>query len=133
MNSTIKEMAQMAFRRMASGFWENENNHRQKKLSALKGRGADTAEAMQFFVANTKQQLNHAENKEDEELYARARQVFMTVGVEMALSALIDTEELACMNDSERQRYIFNLSAKLQEFRERFALEQQFDLPAILM
>ena len=127
MGSLLKEMAKMAVKRMTSGFWQDESNRRKEALAILEDKGADTTEAKRFFVTNTKYQIDYEYNKEDEELYARAKQN------EFDLSALIDQSKLEELDDSAKQRYIFNLSSKLQEFRERFDKEQEFDLPAISM
>ena len=130
-NTSLKQMAKMAAKRMASGFWKDENKRRQETLTLLENKGEDTSQARQFFVTNTKYQIDYEYNKEDEELYARAKQAFLTCGAETALSALIDQEVMDDMDDAAKQRYIFNLSSKLQEFRERFDREQKFNLQVI--
>ena len=133
MATLLKEMAKMALKRMTSGFWENETNRRKEALDILRTKGADTTEAKHFFVANTRQQISSEYNKEDEDLYLRAKQIFIKKGVENALSALIDQDKLENLDDIARERYIFNLSAKLQEFRERFEREQEFAPQTITM
>ena len=133
MGAELKRLAKMAFDRLSSGFWQNEQNKRKTTLAILAGQGADTAAAKNMMVANTKQQLTAAINPEDEALYARVKNLFLAGNGETALSVLIDQEKIKTMDDSTRQRYIFNLSAKLQEFRERFAKEQQFSCQTMSM
>lgn len=131
MGAQLKEMAKMALKRLSSGFWQDEKNKRKKTLAILHDKGADTAEAKNFFVTNTKYQIQSEYNKEDEEMYARVKSVFLAGNFENALAVLIDQDKIKTMDDNTRQRYIFNLSAKLQEFRERFEKEQKFDYQAM--
>ncbi len=131
MNIIMKEMAKKARERMASGFWQDESNRRKKTLAILEDKGADITEAKQFFVTSTKSQIGFEYNKEDEELYKKAKQVFLSNNNENALSVLIDPKTLEDLDENSKQRYIFNLSAKLQEFRERFDSEMKFDLQSI--
>ena len=133
MGAEFKKLARMAFDRLSSGFWQNEQNKRETTLAILARQGADTAAAKDMMVANTKQQLTAAINPEDEALYARVKTLFLAGNGETALSVLIDQEKIKTMDDSTRQRYIFNLSAKLQEFRDRFAKEQQFSCQTMSM
>ena len=131
MGGALKEMAKMAAKRMTSGFWQDKRNRRKEALAILEDKGADTTEARRFFVANTKHQINYEYNKEDEELYLRIKQILLAGETENALSVLIDPDEMEALDDSGKQRYIFNLSAKLQEFRERFQREREFDVQAM--
>ncbi len=126
MATELKKLAKMAFERLTSGFWQDEQNKRETTLAILAEQGADTAAAKNIMVANTKQQITAAINPEDEAMYTRVKSIFLAGNGESALSALIDQEQIKTMDDSARQRYIFNLSAKLQEFRERFVKEQQY-------
>ena len=126
MAAKLKEMARMAFKRLSSGFWQDEKNKRKKTLAILQNQGMDTSAAKEFFVSSTKQQINAAYNQEDEALYLRVKNVFLAGNTENALSVMIDQEKIQTMDESSRQRYIFNLSAKLQEFRDRFEKEQKY-------
>lgn len=121
----------MAFQRLSTGFWEDERNKRKKTLAILQNKGMDTTAAKEFFVSNTKQQIDSVYNPEDEALYLRVKNVFLSGNAENALAVLIDQEQIKTMDDNSRQRYVFNLSAKLQEFRERFEKEQKYDLQAM--
>lgn len=131
MAAKLKEMAKMAFKRLSTGFWQDEKNKRKKTLAILQNKGVDTTAAKEYFVSSTKQQINSEYNKEDEEMYLRVKNVFLSGNTENALSVLIDQEKIKTMDDNSRQRYIFNLSAKLQEFRERFEKEQKYDYQAM--
>lgn len=127
METKLKTMAKMAYKRLASGFWKNERNKRKQSLAILQNKGIDTVTAQNYFVENTKQQIAAEYNQEDEALYQRVKKVFLLGENENALTVLMDQEQMKTMDDSTRQRYIFNLSAKLQEFSERFAKERQFN------
>ena len=46
---------------------------------------------------------------------------------ENALAALMDKSQMQTMDEGARQRYVFGLSSKLQEYRERYEKERQFN------
>lgn len=131
METKLKTMAKLAFKRLTSGFWQEEQNKRKQSLAILQDQGADTAAAKNFMVASTKQQIDAAINPEDEQDYQRVKSVFAAGNAETALSVLIDKEKIKTMDENAKQRYIFDLSAKLQEYRERFEKEQQFQYHAV--
>jgi hypothetical protein len=124
----IQAKAKDAMKRLTSGFWDAEYKVREERLSIIKNSGKSTDDARRFFAEQTKVQITSAGN-EDEKLYIRARKIFLAAGTETALSALIDRKKLDTLNDAGRQRYIFDLSAKLQEFKDRYIKEQEYNLP----
>jgi len=124
-NDTVRLFARDAMKRLSGGFWNTEYQSRREKLSAIKNSGGDTDDAVKFFCEQTKSQMK---DHEDERLYNKARHVFMSVGVENALSAMIDKKEIAGLTDPERQRYVFSLSEKLQRYKERFLKEQEYSV-----
>jgi hypothetical protein len=125
--NTARFFAREAIHRMSSGFWKAEYSVRRKKLTVIKSSGGNTNEAIKFFAERTKSQIVTG-NDDDEKLYMRARQVFLSVGVENALSSLIDKSAVINLTDPERQRYVFNLSEKLQKFKDRFVKETEYNL-----
>ena len=52
---------------------------------------------------------------------------------ENALSILMDRDLMQTMDEGSRQRYIFGLSHKLQEYRERYEKEQLFNCQTMSM
>ncbi len=129
--SALKTMAKLAYQRLSSGFWQEEKLRRKNTLTILKNQGADTAAAKKYLVDHTKQQLAAVVNPVEEAQYARVKAIFASGDGENALSALMDRELMKTMDDGARQRYIFGLSAKLQEYRDRYEKEQQFNCQTI--
>ena len=131
--SELRMMAKMAFKRLSSGFWQEEKLRRKKTLSILKTQGADTNAAKKYLVDHTKQQLAAVFNPIEEIEYTRVKAVFMSGDSENALSILMDRDLMQTMDEGSRQRYIFGLSHKLQEYRERYEKEQLFNCQTMSM
>ncbi|MCQ2382332.1 MAG: hypothetical protein MJ060_00615 [Clostridia bacterium] len=126
-NSALKTMAKLAFKRLASGFWQEEKLRRKNTLTILKNQGADTTAVKKYLVDHTKQQLAAVTNPAEEAQYARIKAIFESGNGENALAILMDQELMQTLDEGARQRYIFGLSNKLQEYRERYEKEQQFN------
>jgi len=132
-NSELKMMAKLAFKRLSSGFWQEEKLKRKMTLNILKDQGADTNAAKKYLVDHTKQQLAAVFNPNEEVEYARVKAVFMSGDSENALATLMDRDLMQTMDEGSRQRYIFGLSHKLQEYRERYEKEQLFNCQTMSM
>ena len=132
-SSVLKTMAKLAFKRLSSGFWQEEKLRRKNTLTILKNQGADTTAAKKFLVDHTKQQLAAVTNPVEEAQYERIKAIFEAGDGENALAALIDKDLMQNMEDGARQRYIFGLSNKLQEYRERYEKERHFNCQTMSM
>jgi len=126
-NSALKTMAKLAFKRLASGFWQEEKLRRKNTLTILKNQGADTTAVKKYLVDHTKQQLAAVTNPAEEAQYARIKAIFESGNSENALAILMDQKLMQTLDEGARQRYIFGLSNKLQEYRERYEKERQFN------
>ena len=132
-SSALRTMAKLAFKRLSSGFWQEEKLRRKNTLTLLKNQGADTHAAKKFLVDHTKQQLSAVNNPVEEAQYARIKAIFEAGNGENALAILMDKNLMQTMDEGARQRYIFGLSNKLQEYRERYEKERQFNCQTISM
>ncbi len=126
-SSALRTMAKLAFKRLSSGFWQEEKLRRRNTLTLLKNQGADTTAAKKYLVDHTKQQLAAVTNPVEEAQYARIKVIFEAGDGENALAALMDKSQMQTMDEGARQRYVFGLSSKLQEYRERYEKERQFN------
>ncbi|MBQ7973854.1 MAG: hypothetical protein IJ295_02770 [Clostridia bacterium] len=131
--SELKQMAKMAFKRLSSGFWQEEKLRRKTTLNILKNQGADTNAAKKYLVDHTKQQLAAVINPAEEAEYSKIKAVFESGNGENALAVLMDHSLMQSMDDGARQRYVFGLSNKLQEYRERYEKERQFNCQTMSM
>ena len=132
-SSALRTMAKLAYKRLSSGFWQEEKLRRKKTLTLLKNQGADTNAAKKYLVDHTKQQLAAVTNPVEEAQYARVKAIFEAGDGENALAALMDKSLMQNMDEGARQRYIFGLSNKLQEYRERYEKERQFNCQTMSM
>lgn len=126
-SSALRTMAKLAFKRLSSGFWQEEKLRRRNTLTLLKNQGADTTAVKKYLVDHTKQQLAAVTNPVEEAQYARIKAIFEAGDGENALAALMDKSQMQTMDEGARQRYVFGLSSKLQEYRERYEKERQFN------
>ena len=131
--SELRTMAKLAYKRLSSGFWQEEKLRRKKTLTLLKNQGADTIAAKKYLIDHTKQQLAAVTNPIEEAQYARVKAIFAAGDGENALAALMDQNLMQNMDEGARQRYIFGLSNKLQEYRDRYEKERQFNCQTISM
>ena len=131
--SELRTMARLAFKRLSSGFWQEEKLRRKKTLTILRSQGADTNAAKKYLVDHTTQQIAAVINPAEELEYNRIKAIFMAGNGENALASLMDRQLMQTMDDGARQRYIFGLSHKLQEYRERYEKEQQFNCQTMSM
>lgn len=131
--SELRAMAKLAYKRLSSGFWQEEKLRRKKTLTLLKNQGADTNAAKKFLVDHTKQQLAAVINPVEEAQYTRVKAIFAAGDGENALAALMDHDLMQTMDEGARQRYIFGLSSKLQEYRDRYEKERQFNCQTMSM
>ncbi|MCM1403925.1 MAG: hypothetical protein NC133_00225 [Prevotella sp.] len=131
--SELRTMARLAYKRLSSGFWQEEKLRRKQTLTILKNQGADTGAAKKFLIDHTKQQLAAVSNPVEEAQYKRVKAIFDAGDGENALAALMDQSLIQTMNEGARQRYIFGLSNKLQEYRERYEKERQFNCQTMSM
>lgn len=131
--SALKTMAKLAFKRLSSGFWQEEKLRRKNTLTILKNQGADTTAVKKYLVDHTKQQLAAVTNPVEEAQYARVKAIFEAGDGENALASLMDKDFMKTMDDGARQRYIFGLSNKLHEYRERYEKERQFNCQTMSM
>lgn len=131
--SELRTMARMAIKRLSSGFWQEERLRRKQRLTILKNQGADTNAAKKFLVDYTKQQLAAVNNPVEEAQYNRVKAIFEAGDGENSLAALMDQDLMKTMDEGARQRYIFGLSSKLQEYRERYEKERQFNCQTMSM
>lgn len=131
--SELRTLARLAYKRLSSGFWQEEKLRRKTTLTILRSQGADTNAAKKYLVDHTKQQLAAVINPEEEFEYNRVREIFIAGDGENALAALMDYELMQSMDEGSKQRYIFGLSHKLQEYRERYEKERQFNCQTMSM
>ena len=131
--SELRTMARLAYKRLSSGFWQEEKLRRKKTLTILQNQGADTAAVKKYLVDHTKQKLAAEVNPAEEAQYTRIKALFDAGEGENALADLMDHEWMRTMDDGARQRYIFGLSSKLQEYRERYEKERQFNCQTMSM
>lgn len=108
----VRANARLAFSRLAGGFWEDKIKEREE----VKGR-----EATEFLVMKTREQIGAGEG--EREFYNAVRAAYFA-GVS-ALTKLLDKGKLATLTEIERQRYIFNLSARINEVINEIKQEEQ--------
>lgn len=119
----IKKLAKQAKRRLKNGFWED---CRENVDCASDGECAsERSAAVRYFRAKAERELDGAS---DEEFYLRVKNILDTVGdVCDIIGRLCDERAMNVMSFQDKQRYVFELSAKYRACRERYEQEKRFE------
>lgn len=122
-NDKIKKLAKQAKRRLKNGFWED---YRENVDSATDGECASERSAVvRYFRAKAERELDGAS---DEEFYFKVKNILDTVGdVCDILGRLCDETAMKCMSFQDKQRYLFELSARYLVCRERYEQEKRYE------
>lgn len=122
-NDKIKNLAKQAKRRLKNGFWED---YRENVDSATDGECVSERSAVvRYFRAKAERELDGAS---DEEFYLQVKNILDTVGdVCDIIGRLCDETAMKRMSFQDKQRYLFELSARYRACRERHEQEKRFE------
>ena len=123
---TIKEYAKEAKTRMKSGFWDDVKTKRQSDVETAAIQGKNTDVVFCEYREVLKRKIFDPDSKEDEELYRKVCGLLSQNSVVInPIGALADKEKMRAMSESAKQHYIFELSKKFKEMKERYYKEKE--------
>ena len=123
--STLREEARRAKRRIKTGFWTQCQENMDEKKEKAREQGLNESKVGRFFAAQVTAQI---EGKKEDEFYLKVKQMLLTEGeVSDAIGRLTDKEYYATLSYEEKQRYTLNLSEKYLRALERFRAEYEFE------
>jgi|GEM_PF-1457746 len=119
--------------RLGGGFWTEAQAERVAGIERAETLGTNRAEVVNTFMSQLKNtvQRHHENNKDDEQLYNRVRALLSGAPNSNPLASVLDRDYMRTLESAERERYVFNLSAKVQHCIERFNYEQELDIKAL--
>jgi len=131
MNQTsnlFKDCAKQAKKRLASGYWENIRRDRAKFLEEHYSSGGNISQLKHMYQKKVERDLfNSSEpNSTDEKLYKKVVQLLSeNEYVLNPIKQLIDHSEYDKLDERNKQLYIFQLTDKYNELKEKFESEHR--------
>ena len=127
--SDIKKKAMLAKKRMKMGYWQQLQNEKAEMLKNMSGSEEDKKLASEVQREKYKRDASRAINKstidKDEQLYQKIKKMLdEDECVINPIGALIDQQVYGNMDESNKQRYILELSAKYRELKDRYYKER---------
>lgn len=123
----LKTFAKEAKIRFKHGFWKNYNENKQKKIEEGIERGFSEKDIIKIQTEKAKREIKTQFDKKnlDDIMYEKAVSIFESDEIILnPIKRMIDDEVYSSLNDTEKQRYILDLTAKFNEFKERYEKEK---------
>lgn len=121
----IKSMAKRAKKRMQKGFWRDYRENVEDVVDSVGVCSSEKSEAVRYFRAKAERALD---GMEGDEFYLKVKRLLDTVGdASDIIGRLAEPEKMCSMSFQEKQRYLFELSAKYRSCRERYEQEKRFE------
>ena len=118
----IKNLAKVAKGRMKNGFW---SDYLESVDNTPDSCDARKSEVLRYYRIKAVRQLNGAD---DELFYYKVKNILDTYGdVSDIIGRLCDEELMKTMSFQEKQCYLFELSDRYCECRERYFEEKKFE------
>lgn len=125
---TLKEYAKEAKMRMKSGFWDDVKARRQTDVEVAAKQGKNSDLVLGGYREVLKRKIFDVESKEDERLYKKVCELLSQNRVVInPIGELADKAKMKNMTDSEKQHYIFELSKKFRQMKERYYREAEIN------
>lgn len=123
----LKTFAKEAKIRFKKGFWKNYNENKERKIEEAKERGYSESDAIKIQTEKAKREIKtQFEKKNDDDiLYEKAVSIFESDEIILnPIKRMIDEDVYSSLSDHEKQRYILDLTAKFNEFKDRYEKEK---------
>lgn len=127
--SDIKKKAMLAKKRMKMGYWQQLQYEKAEMLKKMNGTEEDKKLASEVqrekYKRDSDRALNKNKSDKDEILYQKVKTMLdENECIINPIGKLIDQQVYGKMDDSNKQRYILELSAKYRELKERYYKER---------
>ena len=124
----IKNLAKLAKNRLKNGFWEDYNSRIQSGVQTAKDEGKNTSNVIKYYKNLAVNKIKN-DGKEQEEFYLRVKKILDEEGeVSNMIARLCDAEYLQSLNFGEKQRYLFEISARYCECKNRYDTEKNYGI-----
>lgn len=125
-SGNIKNLAKLAKNRLKKGFWEDYNTQVKNGVENAKEDGKCTSNVINYYKTLAVREIKNNDDSK-EEFYQKVKRILDEEGeVSNMIARLCDEERLKGMNFSDRQRYIFDISAEYRECKIRYDEEKKY-------
>ena len=126
----IRSLAKSAKERLSGNFWHEVQGAKLAEIKKAQQGGMNGKEVLNQFMTQVNSKVIRARESDSafEQLYAKVREVLSNSVGGNPLAVVLDRNYMRELGDSERERYVFNLSAKVKACVERFEQEKSFAL-----
>jgi len=125
----FRSLARGAKERLAGNFWLEVRGAKLAEIEKARLGGSVCDEAINRLYTGVKSKVTRVQESdpESEQFYARIREILCVSANQNPLAQVLDRDYMRGLGDAERERYVFNLSAKVKACVERFEQERVFD------
>lgn len=123
----LKTFAKEAKIRFKRGFWKNYNENKQAELDRAKEKGINEKEALQIQIERAKREIKTQFDEQtlDDIFYEKVAEILKSDEIILnPITRLIDHDVYDGLNDSEKQKYILDLTEKFNEMKKRYEKER---------
>ena len=120
---SFRVAANSAKERLSEGFWEQEREKLSRVLDQAHAKGVDETTAKEFYRNRLNAHFVQADDSM-EQLYERVVAVLRADPSAIPLAQMLDRDHMRTLTERDRDRYVFNLSAKVQECIARYNREK---------
>lgn len=125
-NTEIRNLAKLAKSRLKNGFWEDYNSKVEKVVKTATEEGKSASNVINYCKAMAVRKILNSD-KQDEEFYLKVKEILDSDGeVSNMIARLIDENLFKSLSFSERERYLFEISAKYCECKKRYDAEKNY-------
>jgi len=126
----FRNLARSAKERLSGDFWHEVRGAKLAEVQKAQQCGRSGTEVLSQFMTQIKSKVIRARESDivEEQLYAKVREVLCNSLSGNPLAAVLDRDYMRELGDSERERYVFQLSEKVKACIERFEQEKSFAL-----
>ena len=126
---TLKDYAKEAKARMKSGFWQDVKEQRQRDVQLAAEQGKNTDVVFKEYREILTRKIFENETEEDEILYQKVCELLsQNKVITNPIGLLADKQKMSEMSEQGKQHYVFELSKKFKEMKERYYKERQLTI-----
>ena len=119
----FRSAAQSARQRLGSGFWLGERVKMQHAVDIASEKGVESGVVRDFYLEKLKARISSADVPD--ELYLRVASILKDYPQSNPLSLVLDRVYMTTLSDSDRERYVLNLSRDVKDCVSRYNREQE--------
>ena len=126
---TLKDYAKEAKARMKSGFWQEIKEQRKRDVEFAASQGKNTDVVFKEYREILTRKIYENTTDEDELLYQKVCELLsQNKVITNPIGLLADEQKMSEMSGQAKQNYIFELSKKFKEMKDRYYKEKHLSM-----